>query len=199
MSDRLFANDVLFLQRLLSCSGLYTDTLDGAYGKHTGEAEAAFDASCHVIAQSEGAFDARSESNIRSLQLVSQPLARRSLRALKNAGLDARIISGTRDYEEQNGLFRQGRFGNPGQRVTNARGGQSWHNFGLAWDIGLFEGGKYVTSDTKYRQAAAHGKVAGLEWGGDWKTFPDVPHYQVDAEGRTISSARTVFEAGGRS
>ena len=198
MSDRLFANDVLFLQRLLSCCGLYTDTLDGDYGKHTGEAEAAFDAKCQAIAQSEGAFDARSERNIRSLQLVSQPLARRSLKAFKAAGLDARIISGTRDYAEQNALFRQGRFGNPGPVVTKARGGQSWHNFGLAWDIGLFEGGKYVTAEPKYRQAAAHGKVAGLEWGGDWKTFPDVPHYQVGAAGRTISGARVRFEAGGR-
>ena len=198
MSNRLFANDVLFLQRLLSCCGLYTDTLDGDYGKHTGDAEAAFDAKCQAIAQSEGAFDARTEGNIRSLQLVAQPLARRSLRALKQAGLDARIISGTRDYEEQNALFRQGRFGNPGKKVTNARGGQSWHNFGLAWDIGLFANGDYVTSEAKYRQAATHGKVAGLEWGGDWRTFPDVPHYQVGAAGRTISGARAVFESGGR-
>ena len=198
MSDRLFSGDVLFLQRLLSCCGLYTDKLDGDFGKHTSDAEAAFDARCQAIAQSEGAFDARSEGNIRSLQLVAQPLARRSLKALKAAGLDARIISGTRSYDEQNALFRQGRFGNPGARVTNARGGQSWHNFGLAWDIGLFEGGKYVTDAKKYKAAAAHGKVAGLEWGGDWKTFPDVPHYQVGAEGRSISSARATFEKGGR-
>lgn len=198
MSDRLFTNDVLFLQRLLSCCGLYTDRLDGGYGKHTGDAEVAFDAKCAAIAQSEGTFDARSEGNIRSLQLVAQPLARRSLKAFKAAGLDARIISGTRDYEEQNALFRQGRFGNPGKKVTNARGGQSWHNFGLAWDIGLFAGGKYETDDKKYKAAAAHGKVAGLEWGGDWKSFPDVPHYQVDAQGRSIGSARAVFESGGR-
>ena len=198
MSDRLFSGDVLFLQRLLSCCGLYTDTLDGDYGKHTSDAEAAFEERCRVIAMSEGGVDGRSEANIRSLQIVAQPLARRSLRALKAAGFDARIISGTRSYEEQNALFRQGRFGNPGNRVTKARGGQSWHNFGLAWDIGLFADGKYVTTDTKYEAAAAHGKVAGLEWGGDWKTFPDFPHYQVGAEGRSISSARARFEAGGR-
>ena len=198
MSDRLFSGDVLFLQRLLSCCGLYTDTLDGDYGKHTSAAEAAFEERCRAIAMSEGGADGRSEANIRSLQLVAQPLARRSLQAFKTAGLDARIISGTRSYDEQNALFRQGRFGNPGNRVTNARGGQSWHNFGLAWDIGLFEGGKYVTTDTKYKSAAKHGKVAGLEWGGDWKTFPDFPHYQVGAEGRSISSARARFEAGGR-
>lgn len=198
MSDRLFSGDVLFLQRLLSCCGLYTDTLDGDYGKHTSDAEAAFEERCRIIAMSEGGTDGRSEANIRSLQIVAQPLARRSLRALKAAGLDARIISGTRSYDEQNALFRQGRFGNPGPQVTKARGGQSWHNFGLAWDIGLFADGKYVTTDTKYKAAAVHGKVAELEWGGDWKTFPDFPHYQVGAEGRSISSARARFEAGGR-
>ena len=198
MSDRLFSNDVLFLQRLLSCCGLYGDTLDGDYGKHTSDAEAAFEECCRAIALSEGGVDGRSEANIRSLQLVAQPLARRSLRALRAAALDARIISGTRGYDEQNALFRRGRFDNPGPRVTNARGGQSWHNFGLAWDIGLFEAGRYVTADTNYKSAAAHGKVAGLEWGGDWKTFPDFPHYQVGAQGRSISSARMRFEAGGR-
>ena len=92
MSDRLFSGDVLFLQRLLSCCGLYTDTLDGDYGKHTSDAEHAFDERCRAIALSEGGVDGRSEANIRSLQLVAQPLARRSLRALHAAGLDARII-----------------------------------------------------------------------------------------------------------
>ena len=78
MSDRLFSGDVLFLQRLLSCCGLYSDTLDGDYGKHTSDAEHAFDERCRAIALSEGGVDGPSEANIRSLQLVAQPLARRS-------------------------------------------------------------------------------------------------------------------------
>ena len=198
MSDRLFPNDVLFLQRLLSCCGLYANRLDGDYGKRTSDAEAAFEERCRAVALTEGGVDGRSEANIRSLQLIAQPLARRSLRALHGAGLDARIISGTRGYDAQNALFRRGRFGNPGPRVTNARGGQSWHNFGLAWDIGLFDAGRYVTADAKYQAAAPHGKIRGLEWGGDWKTFPDVPHYQVGAQGRSIMNARARFKAGGR-
>ena len=55
-----------------------------------------------------------------------------------------------------------------------------------------------MTADPKYKAAAAHGKLAGLEWGGNWPTFPDFPHYQVGAEGRSISSARARFESGGR-
>jgi len=199
MSDRFFKEDVLFFQRLLSCCGLYKRRLDGDYGRYTAEAEAAFDEQCDAIAAQEGAFDARTEGNIRSLQLVAQKLARQSVTAIRASGRNVKIISGTRSYGEQNTLFRQGRFGNPGPIVTNARGGQSWHNFGLAWDIGLFDAnGGYLTSGQPYQAVSSAAKVPGLEWGGNWKKFPDMPHYQVGAEGRTISTARAVFEAGGR-
>lgn len=199
MSDRFFDDDVLFFQRFLSCCGLYTRKLDGVYGRFTAEAEAKFDAQCDLIAASEGRLDDRTERNLRSLQLVAQTLARRSVVAIRASGRNVKIISGTRSYDEQNTLFRKGRFGNPGPRVTNARGGQSWHNFGLAWDIGLFDAtGGYITDSAAYRAVSPAGKVAGLEWGGDWKSFPDAPHYQVGAAGRTISQARSVFEAGGR-
>jgi len=198
MSGRLFPDDVLFLQRLLSCCGLYTRKLDGDYGQFTAQAESDFEDRCDAVASADGSFDQRSERNIRSLQLVAQPLARRSLAALLASGREAKIISGTRSYEEQNALYRQGRFGNPGPKVTNARGGQSWHNFGLAWDIGLFQGGQYLTTTAPYRQASSVAKIAGLEWGGDWTSFPDAPHYQVAAAGRSVSQARAAFEAGGR-
>lgn len=202
MSHRLFPDDVLFLQRLLSCSGLYRYRLDGDYGPRTDEAETAFEAKCEVIAVAEGRFDARSEGNIRGLQPDAQTLARRSLKAVRARlaadGKDARILSGTRTYAEQNALFRQGRFGNPGKIVTNARGGQSWHNFGLAWDIGIFDGGAYVTKSGPYDAVSGAGKVAGVEWGGDWAGFADPPHYQKVPPGQKISVARSVFESGGR-
>ena len=198
----MFPDDVLFEQRLLSCCGFYTHRLDGEYGTHTNDAEAAFDLRCEAIAATEGSFDARSEANIRSLRTDAQPFARRSLNALRarlaKDAMDARIISGTRSYTEQNTLFRQGRFGNPGPIVTRARGGQSWHNFGLAWDIGIFKNGAYVTRDADYNKVSGAGKVAGVEWGGDWKTFRDNPHYQIAAAGRSLGSARTEFESGGR-
>lgn len=51
--------------------------------------------------------------------------------------------SGLRTYEEQNALYAQGRTA-PGNKVTNAKGGFSNHNFGIAFDIGIFEGAKYL-------------------------------------------------------
>lgn len=117
---------------------------------------------------------------------------------MTNDGLDVRIISGTRTYVEQDALFRKGRFGNPGPKVTNARGGQSNHNFGLAWDIGLFEGGKYITAVKKYKELAnlVMGVLPNLEWGGNWQSFQDVPHYQHRAIADSVSEVRKLFEQG---
>ncbi len=63
-----------------------------------------------------------------------------------------KIISGTRTHmQEQDALYARRRTA-PGPRVTNARGGYSNHNFGIAWDIGLFRGGKYLEDSPLYRE-----------------------------------------------
>lgn len=90
-------------------------------------------------------------------------------------------MSGTRTFAEQDALFRQGR-DLPGKKVTNARGGQSNHNFGVAWDIGVFQNGQYLDESPLYHQVGNTGKGLGLEWGGDWTSFPDEPHFQVVKE-----------------
>ena len=198
MSNPLSKDEVLFRQRLLSCSGLYTDTLDGLWGKNTDDADHKFFAECDKIATANGGFDARSERNIRSLRLDAQALCRQSLAAIRSHGLDARVISGTRTYEQQAALYRQGRFGNPGPKVTNAQPGKSWHNFGLAWDIGIFRAGDYLEDGPEYTQASKHAILPGIEWGGNWKKFVDKPHYQTPFGAAAVDDARIVFEKGGR-
>lgn len=121
--------------------------------------------------------DDRSERNIATLHPRVQPIAREFVRRCVAAGLDARIICGTRTYAEQDALYEQGRT-KPGPIVTKARGGQSNHNFGLAFDIGIFASGKYLGSSPLYKKAGAIGRELGLEWGGDWK-FVDEPHFQL--------------------
>jgi peptidoglycan L-alanyl-D-glutamate endopeptidase CwlK len=79
--------------------------------------------------------------------------------------------------------------------VTRARGGHSNHNFGIAWDIGIFENGTYKGASRKYAEAARVGLVPGLEWGGHWTSFKDEPHYQL-ATGSAIAAVRTSFESG---
>ena len=122
--------------------------------------------------------DARSEQTIGTLLPPVQPLARALIESAARIGIAIKIISGTRTYEEQDALYEQGR-SKPGRIVTNARGGYSNHNFGVAFDIGVFEGGRYLDESPAYKAVGALGKQLGLEWGGDWKSIQDEPHFEL--------------------
>lgn len=98
-----------------------------------------------------------------------------------------------RTFEEQDALYAQGRT-RQGKVVTNAKGGQSNHNYGLAIDIALVidtdGNGSYDTGswDTKgdydndkhadWMEAVAIFKKYGWSWGGEWRTFKDYPHFE---------------------
>jgi peptidoglycan L-alanyl-D-glutamate endopeptidase CwlK len=195
MSAPLFPDDVLFTQRLLKCASLYDGPLDGVWTGILDAAADAFEATCEASAAALGRFDPRSERNIRTLLPVAQGLARRFLARAQAGGRDIRVISGTRTYAAQDALFRMGRFGNPPPRVTNARGGQSNHNFGIAWDIGVFDAGAYLPESPVYSMLGEEIVLPGLEWGGNWTTFQDRPHFQL-ATGLPITTVRTRFEHG---
>jgi len=196
MSYVLFGDDVVFYQRLLKIQGLYNGKLDGIWGKKTDKASNVFEAESEKIMEKYGYFDSRTEGNIVGLTLPAQILAREFMTRLIDNGVNAKIISGTRTYEAQNKLFRQGRYGNPGKIVTKARGGRSNHNFGIGWDIGIFtKTGGYSKRDKDYVEAAEIAMVDELEWGGDWKRFRDPPHYQV-ATGYDLKIIQAKFEAG---
>ena len=122
--------------------------------------------------------DERSEKVIATLQPQVQPYARALVLKAATAGITIRVISGLRTYEEQNALYDQGRT-KPGKIVTKARGGYSNHNFGIAFDLGVFEGNKYIEESPKYKAVGALGTDLGLEWGGNWKTIQDEPHFQL--------------------
>lgn len=124
------------------------------------------------------AVDSRSEKAIATLLPEVQPLARALVHKAASVGITIKIISGLRTYAEQNALYAKGR-NEPGDIVTKAKGGYSNHNFGIAFDIGVFEGNKYLPDSPKYKAVGALGVDLGLEWGGNWKTIVDQPHYQL--------------------
>jgi len=189
----------LFTQRFLSSASLYNGKLDGIKGPLTHAAEQQFKRQANNIQILFGIFDKRSEANISTLLPKAQIAARQMLKAALAFNLNAQIISGTRTYEEQNALYRKGRYGNKEPKVTNARAGQSYHNFGLAWDIGLFtSGNKYLTIDILYKELAANllSSLPNIEWGGHWKTFKDYPHYQLKTQHTNIATIKTRFETG---
>lgn len=112
--------------------------------------------------------------------------------ALLKAGIKVLLTDAYRSTAAQNALYAKGRTA-PGKVVTNARGGYSWHNFGLAADYAFIIGGK-VTWDGPWGIFGAVARSCGLEWGGDWKSFPDRPHVQM-TKGRTLAQMRALAAA----
>jgi len=196
MSTTLFPNDTLYTQRMLKAEGLYTGALDGIWGPLTEKAANDFDLQSREIAREYGSFDPRTERNITSLSLRAQQQARQFMSRVLKTVPGVKIISGTRSYTEQNKLFRQGRYHNPGPVITNACGGSSAHNFGIAWDIGIFtESRGYIPDGPLYDEVAKAGLSDTLEWGGDWTKFVDRAHYQLKLTA-PIQLVRKQFETG---
>jgi peptidoglycan L-alanyl-D-glutamate endopeptidase CwlK len=112
----------------------------------------------------------------------------------KDHGLQIRVTSGYRNFTEQMGLYALGRARLPSgvwevvdmrKKVTDARGGESYHNFGLAVDSAFMGDDPYLSkmptpeSDILWANFGKIGKSWGFEWGGDWqKKKLDRPHLQ---------------------
>lgn len=112
---------------------------------------------------------------------------RRFEQKLAEKGIKVVLTWGYRSIAEQNRLYAIGRT-TPGKRVTNAHGGYSWHNFGLAADYAFVINGKVTWSGPW----ATFGKIArecGLEWGGTFKSIIDKPHVQW-TKGKTLTQMR---------
>lgn len=122
--------------------------------------------------------DPRSEKAIATLHERVRPYARALVHAARAQGITIKVTSGLRTYAEQDALFAQGRTG-PGKIVTGARGGYSNHNFGTAFDVTIFKGAEPVWESPAYKAVGALGRGLGLEWGGDWKSLVDEPHFQL--------------------
>jgi peptidoglycan L-alanyl-D-glutamate endopeptidase CwlK len=192
-----YSSDPIFWQRFLKCAGFYSDTIDGDFGKNSLKAAHDFEKASIAIANELGAFDGRSELNIQTLLPAAQRKAREFMKtaaAGTPASISIKIISGTRTFAEQDELYSHGRT-KTGPKVTNARGGGSNHNYGVAWDIGVFKNGQYLPESPLYAQIGTIGKSLGLEWGGDWKSLQDEPHFQMVPE-KNLKLIAAQFEVG---
>lgn len=123
-------------------------------------------------------FNALVESipDLSCLKPKVRALARALQEACKREGFLITISYGFRSCEEQEALYAKGRT-EPGSIVTNARGGESFHNYGVAFDI------RPVASSPEERErlrlkAGPLGEALGLTWGGRWETFKDIPHFE---------------------
>lgn len=121
----------------------------------------------------------------------------------RNIGV--RIAQAFRTFGEQDLLYAQGRT-KKGRVVTDARGGFSWHNYGLAIDFVLYRKDKTVSWNmledldhdgiADWMEVVEAAKELGFNWGGDWVgDFKDYPHFDMRF-GLTIHQAKERFEKG---
>ena len=134
--------------------------------------------------------------SLSDLHPIVQPLCQKFLDACKAQGIDILVTCTYRDNEAQDALYARGRTiteenGQPVRIVTNAKGGQSAHNYRLAFDMVPLRDGKPVwgTSGADgmlWQQVGNIGEGVGREWAGRWPTFKEFPHLQY-LGGHTIS------------
>ena len=96
-------------------------------------------------------------------------------------GLKIIITETLRTKQEQDALYAKGRTV-PGKKVTNAKGStySSMHQWGIAFDFARGDSnGAYNDSDGFFTKVGKIGEGIGLEWGGNWTSIKDKPHFQL--------------------
>lgn len=120
------------------------------------------------------------------------------------AGIKIKIGECIRTVAEQNALYAKGRNGVPGPIVTKAKGTdyRSMHQWGVAFDFFLDmdvdkDGKKsddvFNNATKLFNKVGAIGKKLGLEWGGDWKSIKDLPHFQLSDWGSTATQLKKKY------
>jgi len=112
------------------------------------------------------------------------------LNLLLEAGIEVKITCGMRTFEQQDALYNQtcdgkdndgdGKIDEADEKVTNAKAGQSFHNYGLAIDVVPIINGKAIwdIKNPVWQKIAQIGREVGFQWGGDWTGFKDYPHFE---------------------
>ncbi|MBL4753233.1 MAG: M15 family metallopeptidase [Flavobacteriales bacterium] len=145
----------------------------------------------------EQTWDIVSDRRIGTLHPLIQAKAKEFIiRAEKELSIKLRVTSALRTWSEQDGLYAQGRT-KTGKIVTNAKGGQSLHNFGLAIDVVEIKDGKALWRNPNWNKIAALGKSIGFAWGGDFKSIKDKPHFEMRF-GRSLAQLQNLYVSGDR-
>lgn len=101
-----------------------------------------------------------------------------------------------RSFEKQNELYDKGR-STAGKIVTHAKGGGSYHNYGLAIDVVEIKDGKAIWNNPNWAKIGTIGKSFGFDWGGDWNGWKDKPHFQF-TNGYSLAELKSKYLSGDR-
>ena len=124
-----------------------------------------------------------------ALHPVVQERTNQLVQQAAQKGISIIITDDFRSAADQDLLYAKGR-STEGNIVTHAKGGESYHNFGLAIDFAIKTSSNDVIWDMKYdgngnsvadwTEVVQLAKELGFEWGGDWVRFKDYPHLQMN-------------------
>lgn len=115
---------------------------------------------------------------LEDLHPIVEGMCRKFINECHKVDIDILITSTYRDFESQNALYAQGRTG-VGKKVTNAKGGESFHNYRVAFDFVPVINGKAQWDDlARIKLCGQIAKACGLEWAGDWVKFKEYLHCQ---------------------
>lgn len=105
------------------------------------------------------------------------------------------VTEGYRTKAYQDKLYAKGRKTSD-RIVTNAKGSdyQSQHQWGIAFDIAINGTNKELYDSKLMRKASKYFKAVGLDWGGDWTSPVDTPHYYLGKWGATTSTLKRKFK-----
>lgn len=161
-------------------------------------------------------LDERTLRNIQTLDLKArgkfEDFAMLAKATAATFGCDYVMISGNRTWGGQDALYDQphdgkdndgdGRIDEADEKVTNAKGGQSNHNYGIAGDFGVFHGRVYLDdtdpglAERVHAACAVHARQLGMDWGGDWGSFRDLPHFEIRT-GLSMAQKRELYQQKG--
>ena len=119
-----------------------------------------------------------SQRSLKNLEGVHADLVRVVERALEITTVDFVVTEGLRSAERQEQLVKSG-----ASKTKNSR-----HLTGHAVDVAAWVDGKVSWNWKYYDDIASAFKEAAkelsieVEWGGDWKSFKDGPHFQLSWE-----------------
>jgi peptidoglycan L-alanyl-D-glutamate endopeptidase CwlK len=142
----------------------------------------------------EKTWDSKTDAKIQTMHPLLRAKASKFINEVeKKLGKRLKITDGLRTFAEQDKLYAQGRT-TAGKKVTNAKGGQSYHNYGLAFDCYFTKNGSVDFSHAITPEVAKIGQDMGLEWGGKWTSIKDFPHFQLTKG--SVSQLLATYNAG---
>lgn len=129
--------------------------------------------------------DEMASRDLNDLTPILKIMAERFLNICVILNIDVFVTCTLRSNEEQDEHYAHGRT-KPGKIITNEKGGQSKHNpdpngKSRAFDVAFRPDNdpNGATWDGPWDVLGQIADLVGLKWGGDWKRYKDMPHFEI--------------------